>query len=179
MEFHKTSHVFDEVKIYKGKIFEDNRGFFSKPFYGELISKEFSHSYEVLISKSKKNVIRGLHFQTPPHSVSKIVYCVDGSIKDVFIDLRKGSSTYGMFDHVYLDSVEPLSVFIPEGFGHGFSVLSDTATVLYLQSGEFNEESDSGIYYDSAGIDWEIQNPIISEKDSQLIKLNNFESHWV
>ena len=56
MEFHKTSHVFDEVKIYKGKIFEDNRGFFSKPFYGELISKEFSHSYEVLISKSKKKM---------------------------------------------------------------------------------------------------------------------------
>lgn len=173
-----TSSVFPEVKYYESKIFQDHRGKFSKPFFGELLTDEFNNSYEVIVSKSNKNVIRGLHFQLPPQDVSKIVFCLEGSIKDVFVDLRLGSSNYGKSDFKYLDSQSPISIFIPKGFAHGFSVLSKSATVLYLQSGPFSDEHDSGILYSSADIDWEIKKPVLSEKDNNLIDIKNFHSPW-
>ena len=103
MELIKTSEVFEDIKYFKGKFFPDERGFFKKPFYGSNLDDYFKNISEVLVSKSKKNVIRGLHFQTPPHEVSKIVHCVEGKVKDVFLDLRKDSPTYGKHDSVYLD----------------------------------------------------------------------------
>ena len=173
-----TSSIFPEVKYYESKIFQDHRGKFSKPFFGTLLNDEFNNSYEVIVSKSKKDVIRGLHFQLPPQDVSKVVFCLEGSIKDVFVDLRSGSTNYGKSDFKYLESETPISIFIPKGFAHGFSVLSKSATVLYLQSGPFSEEHDSGILYSSADIDWEIRTPVLSEKDNNLIDLKKFQTPW-
>ena len=178
MELIKTSEVFEDIKYFKGKFFPDERGFFKKPFYGSNLDDYFKKVSEVLVSKSKKNVIRGLHFQTPPHEVSKIVHCVEGKVKDVFLDLRKDSPTYGKHDSVYLDDDKNITVLIPKGFAHGFSVLSENATVVYLQSGDFNEASDSGIYCLDLGIDWEVDNPVLSEKDQNLAKFSEYESPW-
>jgi|TARA_B100001094_G_C18188398_1_gene805428 dTDP-4-dehydrorhamnose 3,5-epimerase len=173
-----TSSIFSDVKYYEGKIFNDERGRFQKPFFGDLVEEKFNNYYEVIVSTSKKNVIRGLHFQNPPNDVDKIVFCLDGVIKDVFVDLRKSSETFGEFDSIKLDKDNSVSVLIPKGFAHGFSVLSDEATVLYLQSKPFNEESDSGIHYESLDIDWESTNPVLSEKDINLPSLIDFNSPW-
>lgn len=173
-----TSSTFSDVKYYEGKIFNDDRGRFQKPFFGDLVEEKFNNYYEVLVSTSKKNVIRGLHFQNPPNDVDKIVFCLDGVIKDVFVDLRKSSETFGEFDSIKLDKDNPVSVLIPKGFAHGFSVLSDEATVLYLQSKPFNEKSDSGIHYGSLDIDWESPNPVLSEKDINLPSFIDFNSPW-
>ena len=99
-------------------------------------------------------------------------------MKDVFLDLRKDSPTYGKYDSVYLDDDENITVLIPKGFAHGFSVLSQNATVVYLQSGDFNEASDSGIYCLDLGIDWEVEIPVLSEKDQNLVKFSEYESPW-
>ena len=130
MDLIRTSEIFSEIKIFKGKLISDSRGQFSKPFYGDPLVNQFGNLSEVIYSKSKQNVIRGIHFQEPPEGVSKFVHCLDGEIKDVFVDLRSSSQTYGQFDSIKLKSETPISVFIPEGFGHGFSVISKSATVL-------------------------------------------------
>ena len=173
-----NSEIFHDVEYYESNIFIDDRGFFQKPFFGDLVSKKFNNSYEVLVSKSNKNVIRGLHFQTPPNDVEKIVYCLEGRILDVFVDLRAKSKTYKLHDSKLLEADIPNSILIPKGFAHGFSVLSDTATVLYLQSKPYNQESDSGIHYESLGINWHVNNPITSEKDRSLPDLTDFQSPW-
>ena len=98
--------------------------------------------------------------------------------KDVFVDLRKKSTTFGKYDHIHLNEENPVSVLVPKGFAHGFSVLSEKATVIYLQSGKFNEESDYGISYNSLNIDWEVENPIISDKDYGLVNFPDFDSPW-
>ena len=178
MELIESSPVFKEIKYYKSNIFNDERGRFQKPFFGELIEQKFNNSYEVIVSNSKKNVIRGLHFQKPPNDVDKLIFCLAGKIKDVFVDLRKSSKTFGMHDSRLLNEDEPVSIYIPEGFAHGFSVLSENATVLYLQSKPFNQESDTGIHYKSLDIDWEVEESIVSEKDKNLVYLKNYISPW-
>jgi dTDP-4-dehydrorhamnose 3,5-epimerase len=178
MELFGTSHVFKEVKFFKGKFIPDDRGYFKKPFYGDNLQKNFNKINEILVSHSKKDVIRGLHFQLPPHGVEKFICCVNGKVKDVFVDLRKNSSTYGEHDSIYLDNEKNISVMIPLGFAHGFSVLSNEATVLYLQSGNFDENADTGIYSLDLGIDWEVDHGILSEKDKDLIKFQDFETPW-
>lgn len=178
MDLIRTSEIFSEIKIFEGKLITDSRGQFSKPFYAEPLINNFGNLSEVIYSKSKQNVIRGLHFQEPPEGVNKFVHCLDGEIKDVFVDLRSSSKTYGKFDSIKLKSDKPISIFIPEGFGHGFSVISRTATVLYLQSKPFSAIYDSGININSFDIDWEVENPIISDKDYELINFSDFESPW-
>tara|TARA_B100000242_G_C42982388_1_gene456000 strand:- start:317 stop:856 length:540 start_codon:yes stop_codon:yes gene_type:complete len=178
MKFVKTSNKFDDVKIFQGKLFQDSRGQFSKPFFGDILKNEFEGVSEVLYSKSTKNTIRGLHFQLPPYDVHKLVHCLDGEINDVFIDLRVDSKNYGNHESIKLNSSDPISLLIPKGFGHGFSVLSQSATVLYLQSGPFNDEHDSGIFYDSIGLDWQIDEPILSDKDKSLVSFEDFISPW-
>jgi dTDP-4-dehydrorhamnose 3,5-epimerase len=173
-----TSKKFEDVEFYQTEIIADNRGFFQKPFFGDLINEKFNNNYEVLVSHSKKNVIRGLHFQLPPNDVDKVVYCLEGKILDVFVDLRSKSKTFGFHDSKVLEEKIPNSILVPKGFAHGFSVISDTATVLYLQSKPFNKDSDSGIHYDSVNIDWNIKNPIISQKDKNLTDLTNFKTPW-
>ena len=178
MNNYENSKIFNEVKYFKGIVHKDSRGRFEKPFYGETLESEFPHIREVLISTSFKNVIRGLHFQTPPYDVKKIIYCTAGRIKDVFIDIRKNSPTYGEIDFTYLSEKDSHSILIPEGFAHGFSVLSESATVVYLQSKDFKTEFDKGIHPLSLDIDWEVNKPVISDKDLSLPKFEEFDSPW-
>lgn len=145
----------------------DLRGSFAKTFNNSLFEQngivvDFRESF---YSISKKNVLRGMHYQKDPHQIAKLVYCTDGEILDVFLDLRENSKTYGEFDYCHISQKNAKIVFLPEGIAHGFLTLSESATVAYLQSKEYNQESDSGILWNSFGMDWKILDPIISIRD--------------
>jgi dTDP-4-dehydrorhamnose 3,5-epimerase len=158
--------------------FEDNRGNFTKAFQHSFYeSQGFNFSLkESYFSSSKKDVIRGMHFQTPPHHHSKIVYCPYGSILDVIIDLRKESLTYGQYFATELSADNHLAYYIPEGFAHGFKALTENAMTYYLVSSEHNKEHDTGIRYDSFGFDWQCNAPIISDRDLSFSALQDFDS---
>lgn len=174
-----SSSEIPDIKFYKGKIFYDHRGIFEKPFYANLESMGFDKNLEIIISKSKKNVIRGLHFQNPPNDINKIIYCLDGNIRDVFLDMRKSSPTFGKFGFKDLSAEDGVSVLVPKGFAHGYSVLSENAIVLYLQSGLFNEKADNGISYKSCDIDWGVEEPILSDKDLNLKLFDKTDTQWI
>ena len=170
-----SDKILSDVKIVQNSNKIDDRGSFLK-FYSEEIKQNLNMDVtEVFYSKNKQNVIRGVHFQRPPGDLAKIIKCLDGLILDFFIDLRKDSKTFGEFSSIELSSENNLSVYIPKGFGHGFSVLSQTATVLYLQSGEYNTELEGGINPLSIDFNWRVENPIISERDNSHpnFQLNN------
>jgi dTDP-4-dehydrorhamnose 3,5-epimerase len=158
--------------------FLDERGVFVKTFH-ETGLKQSGINFnlkESYFSTSKKNVIRGMHFQTPPHHHSKIVFCPYGAILDVIIDLRKSSPTYGQYYAQELSLSNHLAYYIPEGFAHGFKALTDDAITYYLVSSEYNKEHDSGIRYDSFGFDWGLNSPIISQRDIAFPALQDFST---
>ena len=170
------------VYIIKPRVFGDARGYFfesySKREFEERVGKvDFVQDNE---SMSKKGVMRGLHFQRPPFSQSKLVRCVKGSVLDVAVDIRKGSPTYGKHVAVELTEDNHLQFFIPKGFAHGFVVLSDVAVFQYKCDNFYHPEADGGISIldDSLGIDWKIstQNAILSEKDTKHPLLKDFDS---
>ena len=170
------------VYIIKPRVFGDARGYFfesySKREFEEKVGKvDFVQDNE---SMSKKGVMRGLHFQRPPFSQSKLVRCVKGSVLDVAVDIRKGSPTYGKHVAVELTEDNHLQFFIPKGFAHGFVVLSDVAVFQYKCDNFYHPEADGGISIldDSLGIDWKIstQTAILSEKDTKHPLLKDFDS---
>jgi dTDP-4-dehydrorhamnose 3,5-epimerase len=186
----KVSFEFKELKI-KGviliipKVFDDNRGFFVETYNKSDFKKNgvdvnFAQTY---FSNSKKNVLRGLHYQLNPYSQAKLIRVIKGSIVDVVVDIRKNSPTYGEFVSVKLDSDSKQMLFVPEGFAHGFYVLEDDTEVSYKLTKEYNFENERGIIWNDAelGIKWPDDNPILSEKDSKypLLKdaYNNFENN--
>ena len=168
------------IKLIEGLVFHDERGAFIKTFsdcsfknLGITTSiKEFFYSI------SKKNVIRGMHFQVPPHEHDKLVFVVKGKIIDVVLDLRVNSKTYGLFEVFRLHENDGKVIYIPKGFAHGFRALEDNTIVAYLTSKEHSPEFDSGIRWDSFGYDWELDNEevIVSKKDSLLTPFNEFKS---
>ncbi len=175
MEFIKT-----EIKnlfIIKNYNFIDNRGSFNKTFSFDEF-RSFGINFipkEIYYSISKKNVIRGMHFQTPPAEHSKLVSVINGKVLDVVLDLRKNSGTYGKAISVILKANEN-SIFIPIGCAHGFKSLENNSFVLYCQTSCYSKENDSGILWNSFGFDWEIENPILSERDLSFIDFNKFIS---
>ncbi len=174
----KRETKIDGVYLVKNIVHEDERGSFSKIFNEDLfrnlgLNNEFKENF---YSTSKKDVIRGMHFQLPPHDHDKLVYVLSGSIIDVVLDLRKNSLTYGSCDSFTIHGGLRDSVFIPKGCAHGFLSLQDETTVGYLTSSCYNPESDSGICWDSIPYDWGLENPVVSERDSKLIELTKFDS---
>lgn len=157
----------------------DDRGAFIKTFHEEIYTKagavknNFKESY---FSFSKKNVIRGMHFQLPPHQHAKLVYCIQGSVTDVLIDLRKQSPTYGKVFSTELSLENHLGVYIPEGVAHGFAAKTDNAGLLYNVTSIYNRESDSGIHYNSFGFNWGINDPVVSERDKSFVSFDNFKT---
>jgi len=121
-------------------------------------------------------VVRGMHFQRPPFEHSKLVYVINGSILDVVLDIRKGSKTYGKFFSIELNENENTSLYIPVGFAHGFKALEDNTLMLYNVSGVYNRECDQGIKWDSIGFNWNISNPVLSDRDRTFIPLSDFET---
>ncbi len=156
----------------------DARGTFVKTFHETTLKQagiEFTLR-ESYFSSSKKDVIRGMHFQTPPHQHSKVVFCPYGAILDVIVDLRKGSPTYRQFFAQELSEANHKTYYIPEGFAHGFKALSEGAITYYLVSSEYSQPNDTGIRYDSIGFDWGVTNPIVSARDLSFMKMEEFES---
>lgn len=180
MEVIKTA--IEGVVIIKPKVFKDSRGYFFESFskreFEEKVRRiNFVQDNE---SMSSYGVMRGLHFQYPPFTQSKLVRCVKGKVLDVAVDIRKGSPTYGKHVAVILSEDNHRQFFIPRGFAHGFAVLSDTAVFQYKCDNFYAPQADGGISLkdDSLGIDWMIstENAILSEKDTKHNILNNFDS---
>ncbi len=158
--------------------FADSRGTFSK-FYSRSQFVDAGISWniqEVVFSSSKEGVLRGLHFQIPPFSQSKIVTCLEGEIFEVVVDLRKNSKTMGRHEVFELSAKNHKALIIPEGFAQGFLVLSGSARVSYALSNEFKPEADMGILWNSVGISWPNQHPTLSEKDSRWPAFKDFDS---
>jgi len=158
---------FEGLRVLKCKTIKDRRGFFKKIFNSNQYEDNQLKSdfKEIYYTKSKKNVIRGMHFQIPPYEHCKLVSIVNGEVLDVVLDLRKHSMTYGKFFSIYLREMSDIVIYIPKGFAHGFKSLQDNTVVEYYVTSVYNSEFDCGIRWDSFGFDWQIQNPIISERD--------------
>jgi dTDP-4-dehydrorhamnose 3,5-epimerase/CDP-3, 6-dideoxy-D-glycero-D-glycero-4-hexulose-5-epimerase len=174
----KIKTGFEGLYIIEGNIFDDLRGLFLKTFNQSIfedLSLETNYK-ERYYSKSYKNVIRGMHFQTPPFDHVKIVNVLQGKILDVVIDIRKNSPTYKKYFSVELNDKDGRFLYISKGFAHGFKALTDNAIVEYNQTTEYNRECDCGIRWDSFGFDWQLSNPIISERDSNFQTLNDYSS---
>lgn len=172
----------DGVVIIEPRIFEDARGYFFESFsqreFNEQVAPiQFVQDNE---SKSSYGVLRGLHFQCPPFTQSKLVRCVKGAVLDVAVDIRKGSKTYGQHVAVELTEENHKQFFVPRGFAHGFAVLSETAVFQYKCDEFYHPEADGGVSILDAtlGIDWRIplDMAILSEKDIKHPKLADFDS---
>jgi dTDP-4-dehydrorhamnose 3,5-epimerase/CDP-3, 6-dideoxy-D-glycero-D-glycero-4-hexulose-5-epimerase len=153
----------------------DFRKFFNKSQLNSInIQIEFNECY---LTTSKKNVIRGMHFQNPPNEHWKLVTVIEGSIVDVVIDIRN-SENYGRIYSFEMDENSNFSILISPGYAHGFKSLQDHTKLLYHVSSEYSKESDNGILWNSIDFDWQIKNPILSERDSQFIDFSLFESFF-
>lgn len=150
------------------KRFEDSRGSFVKTYqYGlcQTLGVDLDIREE-FYSVSHKNVIRGMHFQLPPHEHDKLVYCTHGAVMDVLLDLRTGP-TYGHVVSVQISGENAHIVFIPKGIAHGFLALTDEALMVYKTNSEHMPSLDSGIRWDSFGFDWPCLSPTLSDRDLQ------------
>lgn len=163
----KITTQFQGLCIIQHKIFSDHRGRFVKTYnkteFNQLgIDLDMKERY---YSTSHKDVIRGMHFQTPPHDHIKLVTVIQGSILDVVLDIRKHSNTYGQCFSIELRAEDGKTIYIPTGFAHGFLSLENNTIVEYNQTTEYAPNNDAGIKYDSFGFEWGIKKSIISERD--------------
>jgi len=176
MQLIKTN--FDGLYIIQHKIFSDERGLFIKTYNQEIfmqlrIDLEIKERY---YSISHKNILRGMHFQTPPEDHIKLVTVISGKILDVVLDIRKNSQTFGKCFSIEINSTEGKTIYIPKGFAHGFLSLEDDTIVEYNQTTCYSPKNDSGIRYDSFSYDWKINYPIISERDLAFMPFKKFKS---
>lgn len=171
------THI-DGLKVLEPKKFSDRRGIFLKIFSQEIFKNMgFDLSIkEIYYSSSVKNVIRGMHFQIPPHDHVKMVNVSAGRIMDVVVDIRIGSPTFGRYFSTELSEHNGKVLLIEKGLAHGFLSLEANSIVTYMQTSCYVQDSDSGIHYDSFGYDWGIEEPVLSERDQKLIRLNDFAS---
>ena len=177
-EFKKLS--IPDVILVEPIVFDDERGFFlegykKSEFFANGIDVEFNQDNH---SKSTKGVLRGLHYQLAPKAQAKLVRCIQGEIFDVAVDIRKNSPTFGKWVGEKLSAENKKMLFIPEGFAHGFVVLSETAELLYKASNEYSKEHDRGIFWNDSdiAIDWGIDfEPILSDKDKHQPLLKDIE----
>ena len=185
MEIIKTE--IEGVLILEPTVFKDGRGYFFESFSQREFDRKAApllghtvHFVQDNESMSSFGVMRGLHFQRPPFSQSKLVRCVRGAVLDVAVDIRKESPTYGKHVAVELTEENHRQFFIPKGFAHGFAVLSETAVFQYKCDEFYHPEADGGISLldDSLGIDWRIstEEAILSEKDTRHPLLKDFDS---
>ena len=185
MEVIKTA--IEGVVIIEPKVFGDARGYFFESFsqreFDEKVAPILGHKITFVQdneSMSSYGVMRGLHFQCPPFTQSKLVRCVKGAVLDVAVDIRKGSPTYGQHVAVELTEDNHRQFFVPRGFAHGFAVLSETAIFQYKCDEFYHPEADDGISIldESLGIDWRIpmEKALLSEKDTKHACLKDFNS---
>jgi len=172
-----------EVILVRARAFPDPRGFFVESyrrsqFAANGIPQEFVQDN---LSHSTRGVLRGLHYQKNPHAQGKLVMVLRGEIFDVAVDLRRGSLTFGRWVGVVLSGENRTMLYVPEGFAHGFCVLSDEADVLYKVTAEYAPDLDRGIRWDDPeiGVRWPLANPILSPKDATLPALRDADHDFV
>lgn len=176
MEFVETN--ISGAFIIKFNLVQDERGKFIKTFHKDEFNKRglinnFAESY---FSTSKKNVIRGMHFQVPPFDHAKFVYLINGKVEDVLLDIRRSSPTYGKVFSTELTEENNFGIYIPSGVAHGFSVKNELATMVYMVTTVYSKEGDSGIHYNSFGYDWKIPDPLLSSRDRSFNNFSDFIS---
>lgn len=161
-----------DVLIFEPKVFGDDRGFFFESFSQKVFEEAVGRKVEFVQdnhSKSCKGVLRGLYYQLEPYAQGKLVRCVAGEVFDVAVDIRKSSPTYGSWVGFYLSAENKRQLWIPEGFAHGFYVISDTAEFVYKTTNYYHPDSDRGIKWDDTtiGINWPLsEKPSLSAKDA-------------
>tara|TARA_X000000950_G_scaffold14462_1_gene15630 strand:- start:6239 stop:6775 length:537 start_codon:yes stop_codon:yes gene_type:complete len=164
--------------LLKPEKYTDKRGYFIEIYNLKKLNKLLGNIKFVQdnLSKSIKGTVRGLHFQNMPHAQSKLISCVRGEILDVALDLRKNSPTFGQYNNIVLSDKNNYQLFIPKGFAHGFSVLSDYAIISYKVDNFYNSKYENGILWndESLNIDWKVEDAIISKKDRNLSNFNDF-----
>ncbi|MCP9439973.1 MAG: dTDP-4-dehydrorhamnose 3,5-epimerase [Nitrospira sp.] len=157
---------------------KDTRGRFVKVFHRDVFESlglctDYAEEY---YSVSRQGVIRGLHFQIPPMDHDKLVYCVSGSVQDAVLDIRLGSPTYGRYALFTMSAEEGTMVYVPRGVAHGFCTLSESAIVVYKVSSVYSAEHDRGLLWNSAGIPWAVDEPLLSERDRGHPPFQSFKS---
>ncbi len=163
------------------QVMEDRRGTFVKTFHEQQFKEmgletDWRESY---YSVSRKDVIRGMHFQTPPHDHAKIVTSLVGDVLDVAVDLRKKSPTFGRCHSLVLSPEKGNAFYLPAGIGHGFLSLSDETVMLYNVSTVYAPESDTGVLWSSLPFDWPVENPVVSQRDQGFVPLSQFETPFL
>jgi dTDP-4-dehydrorhamnose 3,5-epimerase len=175
---------FEGLLVLEPDVFQDHRGFFMESF-----NKEWYHENNLVSnfvqdnqSHSIKNVIRGLHFQKPPHAQTKLVRALYGKVWDVVVDLRSNQSTFGKKFLIELSSENRKQLLIPKGFAHGFSVLSDFAVLFYKCDQYYHSESDAGVLFSdpTLHIDWkvELSDAIVSMKDKTMPNFDQLKKYF-
>lgn len=180
MEFIKTP--LEGVFLIQPRVFEDERGYFY-----ECYSKKMFEQHNIFVdfvqdnqSLSQKGVLRGLHFQNPPFAQGKLVRVIQGAVLDVALDIRKNSATYGQSYSVRLDEKNKSMLWVPEGFAHGFLTLEDHTIFHYKCTNIYNKESEGSVLWNdpALGIDWGIENPVLSAKDQVSPRFSHFASSF-
>ena len=172
-----------DLLILEPAVFGDERGYFyesfNKDLFNKLAGKEVNFVQDNQ-SMSGANIVRGLHFQNPPFAQGKLVRVIKGEVIDVAVDIRKDSPTYGEHVSVRLSEENKLMFWVPEGFAHGFSSLKEGTIFSYKCTNYYNKESEGSLAWDDSdlGINWEVENPIISEKDKNSDSFNQFKSQF-
>jgi len=168
--------------VIQPKVFEDSRGYFYEPYNKQVladmgINDDFVQDNQSL---SQKDVVRGLHFQNPPFAQAKMVRVIQGAVWDVVVDIRKSSPTYGDYYGIELSAKNKTILYIPEGFAHGFKTLEDNTVFLYKCSRYYNKPSEDSILWSDPdiGIEWDIENPVLSDKDRKGKLFKEFKSQF-
>lgn len=180
-----TKTPLEGLLIVEPRILNDERGYFFESFNAKAfeaatgIKTGFVQDNQ---ARSTKNVLRGLHYQNNPTAQTKLVRALEGAIWDVAVDVRKDSPTYGQWFGIELSAENKRQLYVPKGFAHGYSVLTDTAEVFYKCDDFYNKESEGGVYFadEAIGIDWkiDIKDAIVSEKDQNQPMLKDCNSKF-
>jgi len=164
----------------KPKVHQDHRGHFFESFRKDSL-QEFGVDLEFVQdnqSLSQKNILRGLHYQTPPYAQGKLVRVINGAVRDVVLDIRKSSSTFGQFKVFDLTEQNFEMLYVPPGFAHGFATLEDHTIFTYKCTDYYNPESEGGVLWSAPELEipWGIEDPVLSEKDKHLPSFSDFQS---
>lgn len=171
-----------DLVVLKPKVFEDARGYFFESYNQKLFSSAGLNLNFVQDNQSlsQKGVLRGLHFQNPPHAQGKLVRVITGAVLDVAVDIRKNSPTYGQWYSVELTEKNKWMMYVPEGFAHGFLTLEDNTVFSYKCTNFYNKASEDCILWNDKdlNINWNVNNPLLSEKDLEGKLFSEFKSQF-
>jgi dTDP-4-dehydrorhamnose 3,5-epimerase len=180
MQFDKTP--IKDLLVIKPRVFKDARGYFMESYnhksWNEILKTDFVQDNESL---SQKGVLRGLHFQKPPYAQAKLVRVIKGSVLDVAVDLRKSSPTFGKYYKIILSEENKKQLFIPKGFAHGFLCLEDGTVFAYKCSAYYNSQSERVLAWDDKliNIDWNIEKPLVSDRDALAMSFKTFKTPFI